>query len=562
MKRYRSFCLGLSALMLGTSVFTSNAVAEECFQFQELNSPAAINSHLLNLSLEKTVRTWCYQKEKVGAQDVLLVFNTDAGELKPELSALVYLDLNEEIKSISVASRILGKIKFHSFSDPSLNPFPVPLSLNDARMIGQASFLDSKVDPEALENLILQHVTQTVPGSPILIKAGDFSGVVSEKSLSFNGFWWSHEGLPMSTGPNSPLGIYDASIAARTGTNPNSIAWESANHSDTSTSWGGHCNGWAASSILNAEPISTLYDPLTHTMVTPYAQKGMLAEAAYCVDEAFYGNRYSGPADDIHDIYPDLFHKVLVHYIGSTGKPVAMDYERGVEVDNNVIEGYQFHIIKMAASQSTQTFHVDATLTVAQYDIEQRDSLGTAGTYQKTYAYTLVTDPSGNILSGAWDQTSDNPDFLWVPLALSENCSPRNPAITPGKISALLNSLTPAKKNSKTLNFVANTKLIPQGQIPIPLLIEAGDQMKLQVNVKTLTPTSNNSELKLIVSGNSRYPVTGGEKESMFISLKIGSSEIALDQLLSIDSIAIVNQSTTVTSTVNLTIPSFTDLSP
>jgi hypothetical protein len=366
----------------------------------------------------------------------------------------------------------------------------------------------------------------------------------------------------MATGPNSPLGIYDASVTARTGKNPNSVAWEQENHSDTSTSWGGHCNGWAASTALYAEPTQTLYDPLTQTMVTPYAQKGMLAEASFCVNEAFYGHRYSGAVgDDLLDIYPDLFHKTLVHYLQGLGKTVAMDYERGIEIDNNVITGYRFHIVKTGSFLGSQTFHVDATLTVAQYDVNQEDSIGHAGTYEKSYAYTLTTDAQGNIKSGKWDATSDNPDFLWIALSPAEGCDPRNPQVSPAEVSQLLATYSPTHETYLPLNFAINAQMAPQDQVAIPLQIQAGDKMNLQVTVQQIQPNQNPGTL-LIVSGNARYPVTGGEKYSMFIPLASGSSVIPFDQLLSVDSIAVVNQSATVTTNVVMTVNGLQYLSP
>jgi len=547
-----NFYLLLVGLLIGSQCLAASNSSLKCYEFDTLDVPAAIDLKALSTGGDYSHR-WCYQENALGHKEYIFIFNMDSGAPKPELSALIRLDPHHHAVSISIGSLSLGKVKFQLLSELALNPFSIPLLPEQARLVGRPISAPGPLDLSSLNTLAIQHAVQSSASDKIRIKTGNFGAHISPDQEPFNGFWWSDEGVPMATGPNSPLGIYDASIAARTGTNPNSVEWENANHSDTSNAWGGHCNGWAASTVLYKEPRSILFDPLTHRVVTPYAQKGMLAEASFCVNEAFYGKRYYGKWDDLLDIYPDLFHKVLIQYIGTLGKAVAMDYVRGVEVDNNVISGYQFHIVKTGHTSTREIFHVNAVLTVAQYDIEQRDSLGKAGTYQKSYSYSLITDLNGNILSGKWDKDSDNPDFLWVPLSISEHCSPRNPRIDPTQMTELLNSLPEANAHTLPLNFVSNLSLIPQGQVPIPLQVEAGDQMKLKISVRSITPAPN-PEFSLIASGDARYPVTGGEKESMFIPLNIGDSVIPLDRLLSIDSIAIVNQSMTLSYTADLTV--------
>ena len=49
---------------------------------------------------------------------------------------------------------------------------------------------------------------------------------------------------------DTQLHLYDLYVEKLTGKNPNSREWEINNHSLENLSWGGHCNGWAAKSIL------------------------------------------------------------------------------------------------------------------------------------------------------------------------------------------------------------------------------------------------------------------------------------------------------------------------
>jgi hypothetical protein len=565
MKKKNRASIFAFAILFTSGASAGGATATECFQFLDANTPSALADLDLQHAGSAPLRKWCYQKKNYGSNQTIFIFNADSSTPKPELSALVQLDAKGEARTMSIGSLAQGKISFHQLPSLALNPYAIPLVPAQARILAahpvEANTLSATANTDLTDQISNQHWLFATATDSVAVQAGDYSSAVSESAEPFNGFWWSNEGVPMATGPNSPLGIYDASTAARTGKNPNSVAWEQQNHSDVSTSWGGHCNGWTASTQLYAEPTQTLYDSLTHTMVTPYAQKGMLAEASFCVSDAFYGKRYTGPADDLLDIYPDLFHQTLVHYIHNLGKTVSMDYDRGIDIDNNVITGYQFHIVQTADTAFGLTFHVNTVLTVAQYDVHQEDSLGKAATYEKSYAYTLTTDKKGNITGGKWDADSDNPDFLWVALSPAETCPPRNPQVSPAQVSKLFAAFSVPQSTWLPLNFTVNTAMAPQDQVAVPLQIVAGDHLQLSVQVQEIQPASNPGVV-LIVSGDSRYPVTGGEKESMFIALPPGSSTLALDHLLSIDSIAVVNQSTTVTSNVNVTFQGLQYLAP
>ena len=69
----------------------------------------------------------------------------------------------------------------------------------------------------------------------------------------------------------------------RTETCPGAAAWESTNHRYQGTWWEGHCNGWAASSVLRVQPVASKRDPCSGLVFSVSEQKGLLAERDLCI---------------------------------------------------------------------------------------------------------------------------------------------------------------------------------------------------------------------------------------------------------------------------------------
>jgi len=105
-------------------------------------------------------------------------------------------------------------------------------------------------------------------------------------------------------------------------------AWEILNsYNPGGESWWGHCNGWAAAAILTNEPRETI----THSVdgheiaFTTADQKGLLTESHYSTYSHFYGQRYNGEDDDITDITPAAFQRIVSFYIKEKGVPLVFD---------------------------------------------------------------------------------------------------------------------------------------------------------------------------------------------------------------------------------------------
>ena len=114
-------------------------------------------------------------------------------------------------------------------------------------------------------------------------------------------------------------------------------AWEYLNsYSPAGESWWGHCNGWAAASILTKEPREARAVRVGGQLVqfSVADQKGLLTEMHYSTDARLFGTRYNGEDDDVSDLSPADFHRVMGFYLDQQGVPVVLDTTATEEVWN------------------------------------------------------------------------------------------------------------------------------------------------------------------------------------------------------------------------------------
>lgn len=359
---------------------------------------------------------WCYQhlSYPIGS---LFIYNADNEEARPEMALVLSAD-----GMITHGSLAAGKVTVHRVSAKHFNPYSIPLS--EPRDSPLASPQEVHVSPESLQKVLSLLTRPTSMRMELQSMApGRLVASVPPEHLPWRGYWWAYLGLPLSGSANSPLAKYDRFVQAHSGKNPGAADWENNHHYFEGTFWSGHCNGWAASSILRKEPRTEKRDPASGTVFTVADQKGILAERDYCAMSAFFGHRYNGdPGDNLYEVNPTDFHRALTYYIGQLGKPVAIDYRRDEPVQNNIISGYQMDVVRTGDN----TFSVTAVLTIHTYDDSRHYPPGVAPSYQKTYRYNLTQDSSGKLILGDW--LTENPDFLWVPLS-SPKCNQQNPQI-------------------------------------------------------------------------------------------------------------------------------------
>ena len=132
--------------------------------------------------------------------------------------------------------------------------------------------------------------------------------------------------------------------------------------------WWGHCNGWAAAAILTHEPreeqkVSTNGHDFTFTTAD---LKGLLTESHYSTYSRFYGERYNGEDDDVSDLSPAHFQKLINFYIREQGVPFVFDTTATEAVWNFPVYAVDFRIDETTAKTSQKININTADLTTLQ----------------------------------------------------------------------------------------------------------------------------------------------------------------------------------------------------
>lgn len=218
--------------------------------------------------------------------------------------------------------------------------------------------------------------------------------------------------------PDGPLEKYDRFVAATTGRNPGTRDWDYAHMrvTDADKSWWGHCNGWAAAAVLEAEPVR----PVGRAGVSFGVgdQKGLLSawHQADGVSFAIGGRNRALKAEE--------FHRALVDFPIRRGTPVIVNaYQVGEQ--RYQVWNYPAFRVRLAytpdAADPART-HVAATVWYAG-NMVPPDFVGTqpwpspAGV---TYTYSLLGDPEYPV-GGEWEGESagdgdlSRPSLVWFP---------------------------------------------------------------------------------------------------------------------------------------------------
>ena len=374
-------------------------------------------SHADSVVSERRIEQWCYQSLEWPAGSTF-IYNADELVVRPELAFVV----NAE-RVITHGSLMADSITIHRVSADQFIPFSVPIT--EPMSFQSSAPTDSNMKPSARETLKLL-IESTVPVEDLRLQG---PGILEESATAnirpWRGYWWPYRGEPLA----APLEKYDAFVQSRTGSSSGAKEWEKSRHQYDGVRWEGHCNGWAASSVLRKEPSFTRVDSSSGVRFSVSDQKGLLADTDYCASVAFFGRRYRN-GGDLNDIYPAEFHKTVTYYIGRLKKPIAVDYERRGPVENNIVSGYS-----MRFENSGADVIVTARLAFHGYDRLKSNKPGTAGKYHRTYKYRLTKDSQGNYTEGEW--LSTNPDFIWVPLGIAD-CGSNNPNVRHSVVQKIL----------------------------------------------------------------------------------------------------------------------------
>jgi competence ComEA-like helix-hairpin-helix protein len=154
--------------------------------------------------------------------------------------------------------------------------------------------------------------------------------------------------------------------------------WEILNsYNPGGDSWWGHCNGWAAAAILTHEPRESLEFEVGEEAIefTTADIKGLLTESHYGVFSQFYGARYNDEEDDVSDLSPKAFHKLVTFFIDRLGVPLVFDTTATEAVWNFPAYGYSMAVTETTDPNADQLVNVN-TASVA--DLAALPGLGEA----------------------------------------------------------------------------------------------------------------------------------------------------------------------------------------
>jgi hypothetical protein len=368
--------------------------------------------------IQEDVQNWCYRDVERGGK---YIYNAD-GDVRPELAMTV-----NSSGTIKYGSLMQGEVTVQEIHRSRFNPLNVPLE-EPLQLVFTARPPSAKQAADAEPILAMLQSHASVKTKVSKIEAGVFTATTD--ILPWHGFTWSFNDHQLYDGPNAPLAKYDRYVESESGHNPGTVLWESEHHSG-GTAWGGHCNGWASSTILRKEPVTSVKDPQSADVFSISDQKGLLAVKDYCAKVAVYGSRNRSNKTDRKDIDPVKFHDVVQYFIGEVKKPIVIDIRANSVVNSQVASGYTMTIVDRGGGK----FRVTADLTMHEWVHELSETIGAAPSYVLTYKYDLKTNAKGEIVSGKW--RSANPDFIYNALSPGD-CPDYHPGVSERYVQKIL----------------------------------------------------------------------------------------------------------------------------
>lgn len=234
--------------------------------------------------------------------------------------------------------------------------------------------------------------------------------------------------------------------------------------------WWGHCNGWAAAAILTEQPtepisVSIPTEPLTGEQgeltltFEPGDLKAISSLSYYSSRSHFYGQRYNGEEQNVDDLEPHIFHRIITYYIGQEKFPLVFDTTATEEVWNFPAYAYDMTIVEQTDFEGldgrqdvTRAFDVVIDVKLGTDGVDEdyvAEDLTTQEHITETWTYTLYTDDNGRAKHGVWtgdsagDAASDpkHPDFAWVTYANNDTFAWRsneNPQLVVRHVNELI----------------------------------------------------------------------------------------------------------------------------
>lgn len=236
---------------------------------------------------------------------------------------------------------------------------------------------------------------------------------------------WTGSWLPYSQGGSlTATRKYDQATGAQ------AAVWEQSEvNRFQHISWGGHCNGLAAASTMETEPLRNVY--YNGVWFDTSDIKALLTEA-WNGGGAIVGGRCNNdqPARDgsgritdsaCRDMNPATLHIVVTNFLGIWHKPIIADTEGGYAVWNYPVTAYRIlrtQPLSLSDAGGWLRGYYDGTypynpaaVSIQYVQLEMTYSHGGSSVYE----YLLELDAYGVIIGGEWyrDSKDSHPDFIW-----------------------------------------------------------------------------------------------------------------------------------------------------
>lgn len=256
----------------------------------------------------------------------------------------------------------------------------------------------------------------------------------------WSGWWWPANDLvygPRLFDLDGPLARYDRYVESLGQPDPDTMEWERAEIRFAGVGWAGHCNGWAAASILEPEPVADrVMNGVTFTVAD---QKGLLTSYHFADAAA-----WAVGSEDV-DVAPADFHRQVTRWIGGerkaavfTFRPVGQEiwsypaYKFETEIGPDLLEADLWHV-------RTVVWLVDNEVPAG--FVGARPWPGPDG---KLLEYTLRGADPNNPTGGDWHPRTSGrfgrPFMVWYPDPSNRNID--RPLTSPALDYGLLRRIT------------------------------------------------------------------------------------------------------------------------
>jgi hypothetical protein len=240
-----------------------------------------------------------------------------------------------------------------------------------------------------------------------------FSGEAARRPWS--GWWWPANDLvygPRLFDPDGPLARFDRFVETLGRPDPDTMEWERAEIRFVGVGWAGHCNGWAAASLLEPEP--TEQRELNGVTFTVADQKGLLTSYHFADAAAW------AVGSEDQDASPADFHRQVTRWIGGERKGAVFTFRpSGLGIWS--FPAYKFETEIGPDPLEADLWHVRTVVWLADNEVPAgfvglRPWPGPAG---KVIEYTLTGSDPHDPKGGEWSPRNaggfGRPYMVWYP---------------------------------------------------------------------------------------------------------------------------------------------------